>query len=80
MGPLAIFMPDLFSSEVCHACSPKPYISFDTVWRDTDDGINCQAGSLPFFQLQLLLGGMWPSLWFHILPTLGWGTSSQLFY
>lgn len=54
MEPLAVFMPDLFSSEVCHAWSPTRYFSFDMAWRNTSRGLNCWACRLPSYQFQLL--------------------------
>lgn len=46
MEPLAVFMPDLSSSEVCHAYSPKLYFFFEQEGR-------CPPGFVSFPSLGL---------------------------
>lgn len=81
MEPLAVFMPDLLFSEVCHACSPKVYFSFDAAWSNTAMvwTVGCVASSLP---APASREGRWRSVWFHI-PSSSWAwfsESSQLPY
>lgn len=68
-------MPDLLSSEVCHACSPKVYFSFDAAWSNTAMvwTVGCVASSLP---APASREGRWRSVWFHI-PSSSWARFSE---